>query len=183
MSDLKPHAGPQDHHQGNLNAPLVLVEYGDFQCPYCSIAHALVKRLQHRFGDRFCFVFRQFPLRQLHPHAQRAAELSEAAGSQGLFWPMYDLLFEHQKQLDDQSLVAYAEKAGLDRDTIRDAFEGEFAHIVETDLESGIESGVEGTPRFFINDFHYEGDTDFESMSAVLEDILSSQRPGYDRAG
>src|SRR6266566_10155949 len=93
--------GPRDHRQGPEDAPVTLVEYGDYECPYCGAAHPVVKEIQQRLGDQLCFVFRHFPLTQIHPHAEHAAEAAEAAGAQGKFWQMHDTLFEHQQALDD----------------------------------------------------------------------------------
>src|SRR5438105_4769541 len=97
----------RDHIQGSTNAPLTLVEYGDFECPYCGAAYPVVKQIQQNLGDQLCFVFRNFPLSQSHPHAQQAAEAAEAAGAQGHFWEMHDTLFEHQQALDDADLLQY----------------------------------------------------------------------------
>src|SRR5437868_4662937 len=105
MSQLKPPIGPADHAQGPRDAPVTLVEYGDFQCPYCGQAHPEIQAVQQAMGDALCFVFRHFPLSQAHPHAERAAEFAEAAATIDRFWEMHDLLFENQDALDDRSLV------------------------------------------------------------------------------
>src|SRR5438552_14168548 len=146
---MRPVAG-RDHIQGRIDAPIVLVEYGDFECSYCGQAYPTVKETQERLGDRLCFVFRNFPLVDSHPHAQHAAEAAEAAGVQGKFWEMHDLLFEHQDSLDDDDLREYA--AALDLDVprfMRDISNGAHAPRVEEDLESGERAGVDGTPTFF----------------------------------
>ena len=104
----------RDHIQGPIDAPIALVEYGDYECPYCGEAYPIIKAIQERLGDRMCFAFRNFPLVNSHPHAQHAAEAAEAAGAQGRFWEMHDLLFENQDALEDENLAQYAEALGLD---------------------------------------------------------------------
>ena len=114
MSRLTPPVGPRDHVQGNPGAPLQLVEYGDFECPFCGRAYFVVKTLQQALGDALCFVFRNFPVGTVHPHAVRAAQAAEAAALQDSFWQMHDMLFEHQGALEDRDLVGYAAAIGLD---------------------------------------------------------------------
>ena len=114
MSHLKPDVGPADHAQGPRDAPLVMVEYGDFQCPYCGEQYPQIKAVQEAMGDDLCFVFRHFPLAEAHPHAEHAAELTEAADTIGKFWEMHDRLYEHQSALDDHSLASHAKALGLD---------------------------------------------------------------------
>src|SRR6202790_2984928 len=104
----------RDHIQGAINAPLTLVEYGDYECPYCGEAHPVVKTIQKRLGNRLCFAFRNFPLVNSHPHAEHAAEAAEAAGAQGKYWEMHDMLFENQSALEDEDLAEYAGTLGLD---------------------------------------------------------------------
>src|SRR3979490_250208 len=104
----------RDHVQGPANAPVTLVEYGDFECPYCAAAHVIVNKVQEIIDDQLRFVFRHFPLTQIHPHAEPAAEASEAAGAQGQFWEMHDLLYENQPMLDSLHLVRFAQELGLD---------------------------------------------------------------------
>src|SRR6059036_3950665 len=106
--------GEGDHVRGPPNAPATLVEYGDYECPYCGLAHPIVKSVQAHLGRRMRFVFRHFPLTEIHPHALRAAEAAEAAGAQGKFWEMHDLLYENQNALHDEALAQYAESLGLD---------------------------------------------------------------------
>src|SRR5579862_6325481 len=110
---LLPRTG-HDHIQGPIDAPIALVEYGDYECPYCGEAYPVVKAIQERLGDRLCFAFRNFPLANSHPHAEHAAEAAEAAGAQGKFWEMHDMLYENQVALDDESLARYAKALGLD---------------------------------------------------------------------
>jgi protein-disulfide isomerase len=171
MPGLKMPVDPQrDHVQGNADAALTLVEYGDYECPYCGAAYPIVKQVQDRLGDQLCFVFRNFPLTQLHPHAQHAAEAAEAAGGQGKFWKMHDMLYENQQALDDPHLAGDATAIGLDM--VR--FEGEMAaHIyaerVREDFMSGIRSGVNGTPTFFIDGRRHDDAYDFDSLMSALE--------------
>jgi protein-disulfide isomerase len=169
MSSLEKKIGPGDHIAGPRDAPVTLVEYGDFQCPYCGKAYQEMKRLQQMLGDQLCFVFRHFPLTQLHPDALQAAEAAEAAGVQGRFWEMHDLLFENQDALDEPDLVSYAEELGLDLDRFtRDLEEHRFVERIERDLIEGTRSGVHGTPTFFLNGFRHEGGYTAE---ALLDEI------------
>ena len=168
MSQLRPPVSEADHAQGRRDAPIVLVEYGDFECPYCGAAHPQLKAVQEAMGDALCFVFRHFPLGQAHPHAQRAAEFAEAAATIGRFWEMHDLLYEHQHALDDLSLVRYAAALGCDAALIESALRGDFAAKVRADFASGVRSGVNGTPCIFINGQRFEGAWDAESLIELL---------------
>ncbi len=155
---LTPPVGPDDHAAGPAGAPVTLVEYGDFECPYCGQAYPIVTALQERLGDRLRFVFRNFPLKESHPHAEHAAEVAEAAGASGLFWEMHDTLYEHQRALTDARLLEYAEAIGLDpRAVARDLESGTWADRVRQDFRGGIRSGVNGTPTFFINGERFDG--------------------------
>lgn len=152
MSSLKLAVNSNDHHSGNVNAAITLVEYGDFQCPHCKHAHTLVKRLLKEKGDEFHFVFRNFPLREIHRFAHNAAIAAEAAGKQGKFWEMHDVIFDNQNRLTANYLMSLAESIGLDQvQFARDSNSEEVAKKVERDFESGIRSGVNGTPTFFLN--------------------------------
>ena len=160
MSDgaLTPPVGPDDHAAGPANAPVTLVEYGDFECPYCGQAYPIVKALQERLGTRLRFVFRNFPLSESHPHAEHAAEAAEAAGAQGQFWEMHDALYEHQRALRDPALIGYATDLGLDAARVaRELETGAWTARVRADFLSGVRSGVNGTPTFFINGERYDG--------------------------
>ncbi len=160
----------RDHMQGNPDAPLTLVEYGDYECPFCGAAYPVVKQVQQRLGDQLCFVFRNFPLTQLHPHAQHAAEAAESAGGQGKFWEMHDMLFEHQRALDDPHLVQYATAIGLDVARFKmDIAAHTYADRVREDFISGVRSGVNGTPTFFINGRRHDGSSDLKGLLAALE--------------
>lgn len=153
MSRLKPAVNAADHHQGNINAPLTLVEYGDFECPHCKHAHPFIKRLLDEMGKDLLFVYRNFPLRQIHQHAFDAAIAAEAAGKQGRFWEMHDLIFEHQEKLGEDLFMSLSEIIGLDTKQFEsDLKDIEIQNKIEKDFESGIRSGVNATPTFFLND-------------------------------
>ena len=152
MSRLTPPAGARDHAQGPADAPVTLVEYGDYECPHCGTVYPIVKALQHRFGHRLRFIFRNFPLSQVHLHAAHAAEAAEAAAHAGKFWEMHDAIFEHQDAMTDRDLAEYGAQAGLDRAVIADALAAHtYTARVREDFMSGVRSGVNGTPAFFIN--------------------------------
>ena len=151
----------RDHIQGPINAPIMLVEYGDYECPYCGQAYPIIKEIQERLGDRLCFAFRNFPLINSHPHAQHAAEAAEAAGAQGKFWEMHDLLFENQEALDDENIGEYASSLGLDvRRLVDEVLTGVHTARVREDFRSGARGGVNGTPTLFINGMRHEGGAD-----------------------
>jgi protein-disulfide isomerase len=160
----------RDHILGPSTAPATLVEYGDFECPYCGQAYPIVKQLQARFGPQLRFVFRHFPLIQVHPHAELAAEAAEAAGAQGKFWEMHDILFENQDALDVDDLVGYAVELDLDQARFLREFTGHvYAPRVLEDLIGGARSGVRGTPTFFINGVRHEGSYDFDTLFNAIE--------------
>lgn len=154
----------RDHIEGPEAAPITLVEYGDYECPYCGAAYPTVKSLQAEFGDRLRFVFRNFPLTDMHPHAEHAAEAAEAASAQGKFWEMHDALYEHQRGLGDTKIKDLADSIGLHGTTILEQVHRQvFAGRIEEDFESGVESGVNGTPTFFINGQRFDGAWDNQS--------------------
>jgi protein-disulfide isomerase len=160
----------RDHIQGNPVAPLTLLEYGDYECPYCGAAYPIVKLVQQRMGDRLRFVFRNFPLAQAHPPAELAAEAAEAAGGQGKFWEMHDMLYEHQQALELVDISGYAMAIGLDMPTFeKDLAEHRYAPRVREDFKSGVRSGVNGTPTFFINEQRHDGAYDLATLLAALE--------------
>ncbi|HEV8194058.1 MAG TPA: thioredoxin domain-containing protein [Ktedonobacterales bacterium] len=160
----------RDHIQGNPNAPVTLLEYGDYECPYCGAAYPNVKLVQQRMGERLRFVFRNFPLAQIHPHAEHAAEAAEAAGEQGKFWEMHDTLYEHQSALDDIDLIQYAADLDLDIPRFEEGLTTHtYAARVREDFLSGIRSGVNGTPTFFINGRRHDGSYDAETLQSALE--------------
>src|ERR1700674_5534510 len=160
MSDggLTPPVSARDHAAGPDAAPVTLVKYGDYECPYCGMAHPIVKAAQRELGDKLRFVFRNFPLAEAHPHARIAAQAAEAAGAQGRFWEMHDMLFEHQDALEPQDLVGYAKSLGLDIPQFeRDLKAGTYEKRVRDDFRNGVKSGVNGTPTFFVNGERYDG--------------------------
>lgn len=159
----------RDHVQGPMDAPLTLLEYGDYQCPFCGEAYPIVKEVQKRLGNRLCFAFRNFPLANMHPYAEHAAEAAEAAGAQGRFWEMHDVLFENQNALEDEDLARYASTLGLDAPRlIKEILAGAHSGRVREDFRSGVRGGVNGTPTFFINGARYEGAPDAAAMVAAL---------------
>ncbi|MEO8334123.1 MAG: DsbA family protein [bacterium] len=174
---LKPPVHDDDHVAGPADAPVTLVEYGDYQCPHCALAHPRVKAIQKQFGDRLRFVFRNFPLSEAHPDAMHAAESAESvAVSAGdtAFWKMHDILFEHQQDdldaLDDAHLVRYAVEAGANAEQVERDLSGEVHEKrVRADFMSGVRSGVNGTPTFFLNGVRYNGD--WSTVSSFASDI------------
>jgi protein-disulfide isomerase len=161
----------RDHMQGPVNAPVSLVEYGDYECVFCGDAHLLIKQVQQRLAGRVCFVFRNFPAANAHPHAQHAAEAAEAAGAQGKFWEMHDLLFKHQDALGDNHLAQYATLLGLDAHRlINEVLAGEHTARVREDFRSGARGGVNGTPTFFINGERYDGDLALDELLDALRE-------------
>jgi protein-disulfide isomerase len=164
----------RDHVLGPENAPAVLVEYGDFECPYCGMAYPIVKEVQRRLGRQVRFAFRHFPLAEIHPRAQPAAEAAEAASAQGKFWEMHDLLFENQKALADPDLLRYAGALGLDSTRfVNELAGGTWESRVREDFMSGVRSGVNGTPTFFVNGVRHDGSWDADSL---LEALLARSR-------
>src|SRR3954471_19689971 len=151
--------GSRDHATGHEGAPITLVEYGDYECGFCGRAYPIVKNIRRHFGDQLRFVFRNFPLTRSHPHAEMAAEVAEAAAAQGKFWEMHDRLFEHQSKLERSDLIEHAAHLKLDIKRIGDELERR-VHLarVKEDYESGANSGIDGTPGFFINGVQFEGD-------------------------
>ena len=167
---LTPPVNSRDHSRGPEDAPVTLVEYGDFECPACGQAYPIVQAVCEQMGDRLRFVFREFPLRQTHPHAEAAAEAAEGAGVRRAFWPMHDLLFTHQDALTPRDLAAYASQLGLDaRQFAAEVQARRFEPAVEEDLQSGMASGVQGTPTFFINGVQYQGPIDADALRSALE--------------
>ncbi len=163
----------EDHSIGPKNAPLELVEYGDYECPFCRRARGVTQQLTEELGDDLLYVFRNFPLAEIHPHAMNAAKAAEAAGLQGQFWEMHDMLFENQENLDDESLLSYATAHGLDpRQFVRDMNNSKVEKRILSDFQGGARSGVNGTPAFFINGFRYDGDWSYDSLSSVLTRLL-----------
>jgi protein-disulfide isomerase len=166
----------RDHIRGPANAPLMLVEYGDYECPHCAAAHPIVDAIQLRFGDELGFVFRHFPLTTVHPHAEQAAEAAEGAGAQGKFWAMHDILFKNQQQLADPYLLAYARTLDLDVSLLAaDLDQHTHSRKVREDFISGARSGVNGTPTFYINGVRHDGSWDFAALMAALQEAAMEE--------
>jgi len=158
-----------DHAQGPADAPVTLLEYGDYECPYCGEAYHVIKAVQKRLGKKLRFVFRNFPLSQAHPHAQLAAEAAEAAGAQGKFWEMHDALYEHQKQLGQPMIETLVAQLKLDPTMFEADLESrKFQSRVKHDFMGGVRSGVNGTPGLFINGERYDESWDQETLTEAL---------------
>ena len=171
MATLKIPITPEDHNQGPENAEVTLVEYGDYECPHCGRAYPIVKQVQKHFRKRVRLVFRNFPLAEMHPHAEAAAEVAEFAGAQGKFWEMHDLLYENQDALEDDDLVRHAKALRLDVPRfVKEMKSGAHLERVRADLSSGVRSGVNGTPTFFINGARHDGPFDLGSLMAAIEE-------------
>ena len=166
----------RDHSIGPADAPVTLVEYGDYECPYCGRAFPIVHEVRRRLGDQLRFVFRNFPLTQIHEHAEHAAELAEAAAAQGKFWEMHDWLYQHQHTLDDEALLEGAREVGLDLERVRrELAEGTHRARVREDFASGIRSGVNGTPTFYINGVRHDADYSLETLLAAIDEAASAK--------
>lgn len=174
MPKLTVPVGSKDHIQGNPKAPCTLVEYGDFQCLNCGAAYLLVKDLQRSFGDRLRFVFRNFPMTRLHAQAEAAAETAEFAATQGKYWETHDLLLENQLRLGDELFAELAQQLGMDAEKLREALDKHtFLSRVRDDFTSGVRSGVNGTPTFYINGERFNGPMDLDHMTRAMEDAIA----------
>jgi len=170
---LKPAISNKDHSMGSDNAPIELVEYGDYQCPHCGHAYPIIKNIVHALGKDVKFVFRNFPLQESHPDAVPAAVSSEAAALQDKYWQMHDTLFEHQNHLSAEHLFVYADKTGLDvQQFAADIQKDELLDRVQGDFESGVRSGVNGTPTFFVNGTKYNGSWEKEDFLPYLQNMI-----------
>jgi protein-disulfide isomerase len=159
----------RDHSQGPATAAVILVQYGDYECPYTRQSTWVVQAIQKQLGDQLRFVFRNFPLTEIHPHALHAALAAEAAASQGKFWQMHDYLFHHQHTLANADLAGFAETLGLDlQQYAGDMAQQRFLSHIEEDVESGASSGVQGTPTFFINGVMYRDSWEHDALLAAL---------------
>jgi protein-disulfide isomerase len=174
---------PSDHSLGDTDAPVTLVEYGDYQCPFCYRAHPIIQTVRQRLGAELRFVFRNFPLSEIHPRALAAADAAEdvaALAGETAYWKMHDAIYVHQQDsndaLDEAHLVKYAEQAGADPTRVQaDLTRGTHVERVHADFVSGVRSGVNGTPTFFINGERFDGDwTDVELFVNALEGAASS---------
>ncbi len=181
MSQLSIAVGAEDHLQGDPAAQCSLVEYGDYQCPHCGRAYPIVKRIQKHFGKRLSFVFRNFPLTQMHAWAEAAAEVAEFAGAHGKFWEMHDLLFENQARLGNSLFLELTEALDLSPSQLQTAVvEHTYRNRVRADFAGGVRSGVNGTPTFFIDGQRYNGAFDFDSLSRAVERSMSARTPSED---
>lgn len=169
MSKLRVPVSARDHVSGGRNAVVTLVEYGDYQCPYCAAAQPSVKRVQAQFGDKLALVFRHFPLTEIHPDALVAAQTAEFAGQHGLFWEMHEAIYQNQRLLSQTMLFALASTFGLSQVELRDAINtGRHMAKINEDFMGGIRSGVNGTPTFFINGERHNGDYQWPSLIAAI---------------
>ena len=160
----------RDHRQGPATAAVTLVQYGDYECPYTRQSTTVVRAIQQQLGEQLRFVFRNFPLTEIHPHALHAALAAEAAATQGKFWEMHDYIFHHQHTLEDADLEQFAEAVGLDLQQYARALADQRSLArIEEDVEGGERSGVQGTPTFFINEVLYRGSWEREALLAALQ--------------
>lgn len=170
MATLKVSVTAHDHIQGDKDGPITLVEYGDYECPYCGRAHPIVKAVQRHFDRQLRFVYRHFPLTQIHVHAEAAANTAEFAGAHGRFWPMHDLLFENRQRPGLPLFFELAKGLGLSTSELRAALEeGRYAPKIRSDFLGGIRSGVNGTPTFFVNGRRHDGTYEFRDLVQDIE--------------
>jgi protein-disulfide isomerase len=169
---LKPTVSNSDHAQGNMSASLVIVEFGDYQCPYCGAAYPVIKNLMNEFGSQVKFVFRNFPLSEIHPYARPAALAAEAAALQGKFWAMHDAIYENQTYLNENLLLTLAGQLQLDVDVFKKDLQSEkLADKVDADFESGMRSGVNGTPTFYVNGKKFDGGAE-DLLGLIKQNIV-----------
>jgi len=170
----------RDHFVGPANAPVTLVEYGDYECPHCARAHPLVHGIRRYMGDGLRFVYRHFPLSEAHPHAQHAAEAAEAGAAQGRFWEMHDMLFAHRDALENEDLLTYLAQAGADiKRAAEELAAGAYTSKVRADFRGGVRSGVNGTPTFYINGYRYDGNwADTTEFIQALQAATSQEHAG-----
>jgi protein-disulfide isomerase len=174
-SDLVPEPSAADHVRGSLDAPVVITEFGDFECPFCGKAYGVLEAVLEAYGDRVALVFRNFPL-QMHPHARAAAQAAEAAAAAGKFWEMHRELYRHQSALTERDLRAYGEAIGVPGDAIAQAIEQHtYQQRIERDERSGNESGIEGTPALFVNGFAYDDEISVEALSDTIDLALAAK--------
>ena len=159
----------QDHFLGSLSAPVILVEYGDYQCFACKMTVPIVKQLRHELGEKLCFVFRNFPLRTSRPYAWEAAKTAEAAALQNQFWEMHELLYAKQFQLNPQIWPELAEELKLDVEKFKKDFVSpDIEEKIQQQFSAGLRSGVNGTPCFYINGERYDGDPSYDTLKHAL---------------
>jgi protein-disulfide isomerase len=173
MTHLRVPVTAGDHIRGDPHAPATLVEYGDYECPHCGLAHLVVEQVRQHFGARLRFVFRNFPLTEIHPNAEIAAETAEFAARHGRFWEMHDGIYENQVRLGMPLLIALARSLDLSERDLRDALEREvYAPKVRSDFLGGVRCGVNGTPTFFIGDQRHDGPIDFETLVLAISALF-----------
>jgi protein-disulfide isomerase len=172
-SELEVPVTAKDHARGSAQAPVTLVEYGDYECPYCAEAFGAVQELIQRYGNELQFVFRNFPLQQIHPLALPAAEIAETAGLLGEFWPMHEWLYENQERWahsGPDALLSGVAAVGIDAGDFQQALrDPKVTSRIEEDVEGGVQSGVHGTPTFFVNGWLHEGGNDAQSLSEAID--------------
>ena len=176
----------RDHVQGQIQAPVTLVEYGDYECRFCAKAQPVVREIQQHLGEELCFAFRHFPVTPVHPYAERAAAAAEAANAQGMFWEMHELLFENHSTFDDKYLLACAAALGLDQvRLIGEVILEIYARRIHHDFNLGVRDGVNATPCFFINGRRYDGAIRLEPLLVAIEQTctfeLGHSRHSYPR--
>jgi protein-disulfide isomerase len=176
---VEPVNDSRDHVQGPTTAKVTLVQYGDYQCPYCGEAYGIIKKIQKRFGSELRFVFRNFPITEAHPFAENGAEIAEAAGAQGKFWEMHDYLYENQQSLSNVDFFARhaGDKFGLDGKRLRDeVMKRAYSVKIREDFMSGVRSGVNGTPTFFVNGYRHNGSYDYEVLEEAIEMAMAPNK-------
>ena len=174
MSKLIVPVRRQDHVRGAMTTPLTLVQYGDFECPYCGQAYPIVQAIEEELGSQLCFVFRHLPLASIHPHAEAAALAAEAAGAQGKFWEMHDILNENQRAQEDDDMLDYAQALALETTEFEEAMRtAKYLPHVKEDFMGGVRSGVNGTPTFFINGERHEGSYEYPVLLRALKEAAA----------
>jgi protein-disulfide isomerase len=177
MSTLKIPVTLEDHAQGPESAEVTLVEYGDYECPHCGRAYSIVKQVQKHFKKRLRFIFRNFPLSEMHANAEAAAEVAEFAGSHGKFWEMHNLLFENQAQLGEALFAELGERLKLPTTELREALEQKtFEARVRADFSGGVRSGVNGTPTFFINGVRHDASFDYDTLVSAIHGVMDAAK-------
>jgi protein-disulfide isomerase len=174
----------RDHLREPDDAPVTLVEYGDYQCPFCGQAHGVLQELLKQVRDQVRLAFRNFPLTEIHAHAQRAAQAAESAAAQGRFWEMHDMLYDHQEALEDEDLLSYAAALGLDQQRFEDDLaRSAYSERIREDFMSGVRSGVNGTPTFFVNGRRHDGPADLRSLLAAVSAAATGHAKSPRHAG
>lgn len=170
---LKEPVTNEDHIQGEKNATITLVEYGDYQCPFCGRAYPIIKQVQKKYGSKLRFVFRNFPLTEVHPLAMAAAQTAEYAGAEGPYWEMHDLIFENQAKLTIELLISLAESLNLPPEKLKEAWTNHtFDPKIKKDFLSGVKSGVNGTPTLFINEVRYASPVEFQYLVSTIDEMI-----------